>query len=822
MAYGKSGGRAMVAGLTAASLFAVATPIYAQDGEEAVELENVVTLGTRFSGRDALETMAPVDIIDEATLRRTGHTELGRALQTLAPSFNFSNTFISDGTDIIRPATLRALGPDQVLVLVNGKRRHQQALVNVQQTIGRGSAGTDINAIPVSSVHRVEVLRDGAAAQYGSDAISGVINIVLKSQVDAIETTFEYGKTSEGDGKVKFAAANGGFEFGDGGYFNATLEYRDRGETNRAGPDSLRVNPPEVTQRIGDADSENKYLWFNMAVPAGDAVEFYAFGGWSERDGDSAGFFRSAGDGRTVPDLYPEGFLPNILTNAEDRSIAAGARGVWRSGWDWDFSIAHGNNKFGFFERNSVNVSYWYEPNSAGGIFGASPTSADTGTLHFEQTTWNFDIAKGLEWAGKNPLYTALGVEYRKDGYQIEAGDPVSYQYGRTNDRTIPIFDQTGGIAAPGIQGFPGFTPETEVDDDRRSYALYGDFETDLTDNLTVGVAARYEDYTDFGDTVTGKLSARYDFTPGFSMRGTASTGFRAPGVQQAFYSQVSTNLNSAGVLTDTLTARQNGPVTQAFGIQPLQEETSTNLSLGFVARPTNNLTLTLDLYSIDIDDRIIFSSNISPEDPATCVNPGDCPISDILAPFGVGQVLFFTNAIDTETVGADFVALWNVDLANSALDLEALLHYNDTEVKNRKSNSPILTPQQLFDDAQVTLVEQGQPGERATFSATWYKSAWTVNGRANYYGSVAGQGFTPGFTQEWGSKWLFDASVGYAFTDTVSLTIGGNNIFDTYPDRWDPVNAFPFPQLGFEYCWETCPFGINGAYYYGKLNIDF
>ena len=323
----------------------------------------VVVLGSRLSSKTALDTAVPVGLISAKDLQTAGPLELGKLLQTLDPSFNFSSTFISDGTDIIRPATLRGLGPDQLLVLVNGKRRHQQALVNVQQTVGRGSAGTDMNAIPLSAIHHIEVLRDGAAAQYGSDAIAGVINIVLKSQTNETQTSATVGTTSKGDGDLISGSANTGFALGsDGGFLNLTVEGRRRGETNRAGLDTLRVDPPRVTQRIGDSLAKDAYLWWNAAVPLDKSSEFYAFGGVSKRTGDSAGFFRSAGDGRTVPAVYPNGFLPNILTTVQDRSLALGYKRDLANDWKLDLSLNYGHSELGFHERNSINVSYWYEP----------------------------------------------------------------------------------------------------------------------------------------------------------------------------------------------------------------------------------------------------------------------------------------------------------------------------------------------------------------------------------------------------------------------------------------------------------------------------
>ncbi|HAV36700.1 MAG TPA: TonB-dependent receptor [Massilia sp.] len=800
--------------LLASSIMAAFAPALAQEAEPTAQ---VIVLGSRTQAKTALDTAVPVGLVNLKDMQSTGMQELGKVLQDLDPSFNFSTTFISDGTDIIRPATLRGLGPDQLLVLINGKRRHQQALVNVQQTIGRGSAGTDINAIPLSAIQSIEVLRDGAAAQYGSDAIAGVINIILKKGADLGQLSANIGTTSEGDGDTYSASVHKGFALGgDGGYMNLSLEGRKRNETNRAGPDTLRVDPPRVTQRIGDSNAKDAYLWLNSALPVpSTGGEFYLFGGASRRKGDSGGFFRPAEDARTVPEIYPNGYLPNIITTVKDASLALGYRHELGREWSMDASVNHGRSELGFHERNSINVSYYYEDN-----LRASPLEADTGALKFNQTTFNLDFKGPVQLAGA-PLYVATGFEWRRDGYEIEAGDPVSYQYGRTNNPAKIIRDRTGGIAASGIQGFPGYTPGTEVDEARHNIALYLDLERKFGDQISVGGAVRYERYSDFGSTTTGKLSARWDPSPVVGVRGSVSTGFRAPGVQQKFYSSVSTNLNSAGVLTETLTARENSAVTQAFGIAPLKEETSKNASIGLVLRPAKNFSVTADLYRTNIDDRIVFSSNIAPESGA-CPTPAACPIRAILEPLRVGQAQFFTNAIDTTTDGFDLVAQHTTRGPGSTLVLSGQLGFNKTKVKGRHSQSPVLSGAQLFDDAQVTLIERGQPRQHHVVAADYTVGAWNVTGRANYFGEVQGQGFTAPFVQTWDAKWIVDLTARYAFSKALSVSAGVNNLFDTYPTRWDPERAAPFPQMGFTHCWETCPFGINGRSMYARVDYSF
>ena len=796
---------------------AQAAPAPAQPAADS-GMASVVVLGSRSTARTALDSAAPVGLISGKDMAMAGPVELGKLLQTLDPSFNFSTTFISDGTDIIRPATLRSLGPDQLLVLVNGKRRHQQALVNVQQTIGRGSAGTDINAIPMSAIQRIEVLRDGAAAQYGSDAIAGVINIVLKNQTNETQLSGTVGGTTEGGGELRQGSVNKGWTIGDGGYVNLTAEARYRGETNRAGVDTLRVDPPRVTQRIGDSLAKDQYFWWNSAIPVASDGEVYVFGGVSHRTGDSSGFYRSKGDGRNVPAVYPNGFLPNIRTTVKDASLAVGYRRDLPNEWKADFSVNHGRSELDFHEKETINVSYWYEPKPGGGIYAESPLEADTGKLKFKQTTLNADLRGPLDVFGRKVNF-ATGFEWRRDGYAIDAGDPVSYQYGRTNNPAIAIKDQTGGAAASGTQGFPGYTPGTAVDDARHNIALYADVEHNITPQLLVGAAARWERYSDFGSTTTGKLSLRYDPTRQVGFRGTLSTGFRAPSVQQKFYSSVSTNLNAAGVLTETLTAREGSAVTKAFGIPNLKEETSKNGSVGIVLRPVSNFSLTADLWRIDIDNRIVFSSNIAPESGA-CATAAACPIKAILDPLKVGQAQFFTNAIDTETKGLDIVADHTTRWPGSTLVLSAQLDFNRTTVTGRHSDSPVLTGTQLFDDSQVTLIERGQPRQHHVVAADYTTGKWNGNVRANYYGEVQGQGFTAPFIQTWDAKWIVDATVRYNFSKSTSLTVGSNNIFNTFPTKWDPVKAAPFPQLGFTYCWETCPFGINGRSWSARLDV--
>jgi iron complex outermembrane receptor protein len=836
-----------IALFTAATVAAYAQtppPQPEQQPEEKKKVKEEMTVtGTRVEGRTATETPAPVDIVDNAAIKSAGAQETGKILQLLEPSFNFSSTTISDGTDIIRPATLRGLGPDQTLVLVNGKRRHQQALINFQQTVGRGSAGYDINTIPASAIERIEILRDGAAAQYGSDAIAGVINIILKGNTKSTDATVDVGQYYKGDGTSVLGAVNSGWGIGTNGFFNFTVEYRDRGETNRAGVATTNLlgwykqsdfdaGVRDVKLRIGDAKSKDATVWLNSAIPAGPG-EFYLFGGWSDRKGDSSGFYRGPGDGRTVPTLYPNGFLPNIRTQPIDTSLVAGYRGNLTNVWKYDASVNWGQNKFKFREQNTVNVSYWYEPrdpsNPTGARFNESPVGADTGTLRNQQTALNFDVTGKQNWGVVGaPVNIAVGVEWRREGYKITPGDPVSYQYGRTNNHAIRILNQNGGISAPGTQGFPGYS--IAVDGNRKDTAAYVDLESNVTKNFLGGLAVRYEHYSDFGNTVNGKASGRYDFTPQYSLRGTVSTGFRAPGVQQIFHTIRSTNLGSGGILTDTLSANEAHPLTKAFGIPSLRQETSKNYSIGLVAKPSTNFRVTVDTYRIDIKDRIVLSSYVGPES-GNCGTPPDpnrCPIAALLAPDQIGQIQFFTNLLGTKTTGLDLVGVYDWAISTRTfLNLEAALDFNKTRVKNPRSASPLVSAAALFGPEQILLYQEGQPRQHFVISPTLYTGPLKTTVRFNYVGKVAGEGFT-GIKQTWSGKWLTDLALTYNFRSDLSFTVGGLNVFDVYPDKWTDqasnlgVPGVGFNNLGFTYGWETLPFGINGGYYYGRLDYRF
>ncbi len=803
-----------------------------------------MVVGSRVRPRSDTETPSPVDVLSAQDLQKTGTTELGKALQMLAPSFNFSSTTISDGTDLVRPATLRGLGPDQVLVLVNGKRRHQSALVHVQETIGKGSAGYDLNAIPIAAIERIEILRDGAAAQYGSDAIAGVINIVLKNRT-GLWVEAGGGRYYDSDENVYGfldtfgASANGGFSLGRGG-LNVTLEYRERGLTDRAGIARVREligswyedGRPVKRLRIGDAQARTLSVFYNGDYDLTDTLTLYSFGGLSRRTGESSGFFRGPGHPRVPAELYPNGFLPTLLTRADDMSVLAGVRSDLSERWKIDASVGWGRSAFNFSTENSVNVSWFYEPDAAGAPRLESPTEADDGTLLADQLTANLDLNAKYPTAWGQPLFFATGAAFRVDTYEIEQGDPVSWSYGRRNDPDIEILntslDEPAGAEA-GIQGFPGFGPATVVRKSRPSLAAYVDGETDLTKRWMVGLAGRFESI-DFEDhSVTGKLTTRVDPVEFLSLRGTVSNGFRAPGIQQLYYSQTLTNLIE-GELVETGTARNDSPVARAFGIESLKPETSYGASVGMVFkpdvwldRPTRAVSLTADFFVLKIQDRIVLSESINGVVPEGEVdNERRMQARELLADNRLGAAQFFTNAVDTTTLGADIVGAW--DLAFSELidlKLSAALSLVQTRVDDVHSQSSLVQDDELFSETQRLRLERGQPREKATLSAATRVSDFTVRIASNYFGAVSGQAFT-NVRKDWRGKWITDASLSYnpSALPGFQVTLGGNNIFDVYPDEWGPIAGEDYFAAGFTYGWETLPFGINGGYYY--LNVAY
>ena len=817
-------------------------------------VDSVVVVGTRSIGRRALQAPVPIEVVEREQLSLTGQSETGRILQMLVPSFNFSSSSISDGTDALRPATLRGLGPDQTLVLINGKRRHKSALLHINTSVGRGTAGTDFNAIPSAAIKRIEVLRDGAAAQYGSDAIAGVINIILKDDVDTGDANLYWGQTYEGDGDTWIGNVNYGMRVADAGYLNLTAEWRDRFRTNRAGLTGTRqynwveedqgrpadhtleiTNEDEsITEkpvwfdsreysfdrqnfRIGDADSSQKVGFYNFGLPLIGNMELYSFGGYSTRQNNSAGFYRRANQSeRTVTEIYPDGFLPEINTDIEDVSLALGVDWIHEStDLNVDVSVNHGLNTFDFFISNSMNASYG----------AASQTSANAGGFELSQTAFNLDVSYPLE-NQSSLINLAGGVEFRREAYGINSGEMASW------------INAGLGIdgASAGIQVFPGFKPENEVDENRTNIAGYLDFESYLSgqpgSGILVGAAVRGEQYSDFGTTITGKATARYDISSQIAVRAAGSTGFRAPSLQQLYFNNISTQFKldeTTGQLIplEVGTFRNDSDAARALGIPELKEETAFNVSGGVVLKPVEKLWFTVDGFLIQIDDRIVISGTFSADDV------------EGLTEAGANSAQVFTNVAQTRTQGIDVSAGYLYAFENeSLLNLKIAFTFADTEVIGDVDAPEILVGLEntLFPSQERSMIEEWQPNTRINLGADYIVGDLTIGAAIRYFGEYTvqeGSGENPA-RQTYGGKWLTDLQTNYRLNEGLSLTIGANNLFDQIPDEneigqsrggqlVDGAGRVIVDSPGvFTYSRRSAPFGFNGGLYYAKLTYSF
>ena len=789
----------------------------AEDFTLGLTFHEEITVGSRAPGAEA-EKAVPVDVLTLKQIQTAGASETNAILQTLSPAFNFPRPTVSDGADTVRPATLRGLGPDQVLVLINGKRRHQSAHIVTSGVIGRGTTGVDLNAIPASAIEKIEVLRDGAAAQYGSDAIAGVINIVLKSGAHPLAVGVKGGMTSgsytdltgadrdHSDGELTEGIASYGWNLGSGSVF-ASAEYRNRNGTNRASPDVRdQVRPGDASSNAvaqpnhhwGDSEEKDLLSFVNASFPlgSGDSTTFYASGGVSKREGSHGGFFRRAIDARNWPQIYPLGFLPTIQPDVLDASGSFGVRGVAGGKWFWDVSAGYGHNRFDFNVVNTLNAS-----------LGPTNTQRefDSGGLSFDQLVANADISRAVDAGLAGPLNVAFGAEYRHESFGIRAGEPSSYL-----DGGVP--DQFGGRAVPGAQVFPGFRPSNAVDASRDSFAGYVDLEADVHQKVRLGLAGRFEHYSDFGGTADGKLTARFAPVKQFVIRGAASTGFRAPSLAQANFSTVSTNFVTVnGVVTpvEIGTFAVDSVVARALGATDLKPEESIHFSAGMVWSPVSAFDLTFDFYHIDIDGRIVFSGNFT--------GPR---IQPIIQPFGASGARFFTNAIDTVTKGVDVTASYRWDLGDSGnLRFQAAYNRNDTELTGEITTPPVLAGLEntLFDREQTQRTTCAQPKDNYRLTGEWLRGGLGALLRGSVYGEYCFPTNVVANDQTFGSEFLTDVEVTYS-RDRYTIGLGVLNLFDNFPDPLTSVNsAFliqTYPSIS--------PFGFNGRFLYARMSYRF
>ncbi|WP_025810361.1 TonB-dependent receptor plug domain-containing protein [Pseudomonas chlororaphis] len=764
-----------------------------EDSDTAARLDTVIVTGTRAQERTASASLSPIDVISGDSLRSSGSSELATVLAKLIPSINFPRPSLVDGAELTRPAQLRGLSPDQVLVLVNGKRRHTSAFVNLGGAVGRGSAPADLNAIPLSAIDHIEVLRDGASARYGSDAIAGVINIILKSADHGGSISTKYGQYKKGDGIQRQVAGNSGFALGDNGFVSLSGEGANNDYTDRAGKDFRPASVGSTTYgqhvfRQGEPETEEGKFQFNSAYSFNDAAELYGFGGYSKRRGETAAFYRASNASNNNRVLHPNGYLPLINGTLEDTSLVVGLRGELLDNWHYDLSANYGKNTYEL-RTKTINTSLGLN----------TPHSFDNGTLTNDQRQLSLDLSRefSLGWL-PYPVSVAFGTEYLHQGYQIEAGQPESYY-------------QTGS------SGLGGFRDSDAGSSSRHNFAQYLDLETNFTDKLAVSAAVRHEDYSDFGSNVSGSLSARYDFTPRVALRGSVSTGFRAPSLAQQNFTFTSSQL-IGNTIQESGTFAADSQVARLLGAEDLKAEKSRNYSLGLVLEPLDNLTVTADLYHIDIRDRVSLSSNLVLNNTAI----------DYLKANGVGNInytsaRYFTNATDTSTDGVDLVANYRYQLDNGIRWNSTVgYNYNHTKVTDVKANPAILNQLgvnlvRVDRRERIGLLGDTTPQHKLSLANDFNYGNWALHSNLVRYGEFTSYQADKVNDQTFSAAWLLDLAVDYKLQNWL-FTLGGDNVTDKYPEK---VNAYA--SSGGNLAYSTfSPYGYSGAFYYAKVAYNW
>lgn len=866
--------------LTLTSTSAFAQQVVSADEVLKDDVDVVVTIGSRRPGRTAVDSNVPIDAIDFELLKATGFNDVNRQLQGVVPSFNYPQPSVVDGTEHVKPASLRGLAPDQTLVLINGKRRHSSALLNLNGSAGRGSVSVDLNSIPSLAIQRVEILRDGAAAQYGSDAIAGVINIVTKTQQEGGTITVKGGmhattlagvpqllaieqgangypvqnggsrlarinsdeEIKRNDGETLNIAGNYGLPIGENGYFNITGEYNLAARTNRGGQDDgdtypLLANgerdPRELTvdrnrYYYGSPSSETYSMLANAGYDLSDEVEFYTTLTFQNRDATSGAFYREASDEAFgVQSIYPDGFTPQIQSRIDDLSVIGGVRGMLAD-WNYDLSAVWGRNKIAYNNIDTANITYLEN----------TPTEFYGGRLEYSQSTINADFSRLIDVDGlASPLSIAFGAEYRKENYAIGSGDRAAY----TNQ---PLLDANGDFILDGngntqfadallpvgshlfAQGSLYFSDNDATRRDRNSISIYGEIDADITDKWNVTLAGRFEDYSDFGSNANGKIATRYSIVDDFALRGSFSTGFRAPSLHQQHFTSTVT-LFTNGIPNDVGTLPSTSPAAMALGGTQLQAEKSDNISLGFTWTPTDSLTITVDAYRISIDDRIVLSETLGNDASEAAIVQSVFAQQGIV---GVGSARFFINGVDSVTKGVDVTASYSTDLSDgSELSISGGFNYNKTTISDVIASvgpASLFEPDVLFSYSESRRLENAAPKTKTNLTVNWDKNAFGLVMRGNYYGSVTQPGTTEAGNVTIDPAVIFDTEINYQFTEMFSGALGVNNVFDKYPksaveraiaDGNEPSQFnYIFPYQGFS------SYGFQGRYIYGSVTANF
>lgn len=831
--------RTLVGGISAAALLAAASEGHAQStpaataaaSADAAQVEAVIVTGTRLSGLRAVDSPAPVQVLESSALQRVGQSDLIQAIAQNIPSFN-AQAFGGDMANLTLSARLRGLSPNHTLVLINGKRRHGTANLAVLGGPYQGGASADLNFIPLSAVDHVEVLQDGAAAQYGTDAIAGVVNIILKDKGAGGSVVASGGKYFDGGGDTADFSGNVGFSPTENAYVNLTFESRWHSHTFRGDVDPRTIDTPYNTSsssrlsrypqiagaedypymnRIaGDAEYRLNVGSFNAGYRIDDTTEIYAFGTYGQKFAAAYENYRTpnliVGKDGTMP--RPLGFSPKESITETDYAFTTGVKGE-AAGWAWDLSTTYGMDNDSLNVLNTLNRSLYIDTSTAT-TPGFSPTTFHAGDFIASQWTTTFDTTRDFDIGQFRPLTLALGAEYRRDTYEIKPGD-------------------AGSRYKEGSQSFPGFALTDAGKHDRSNWAVYADAALQPVEPLKLDGAVRYEHFSDFGETTVAKGTARYDFSPAFALRGTASTGFRAPTLAEEYYSATNVSPTSAFVQLPP-----NSAAAKLVGVDGLKPEKSTNFSLGFVAHPMAGLTATLDAYQINVKDRIVGSGSLygsggSPNLPA--VLAAIIANGNVLDPtVTITGINIFTNGLDTRTRGAELVVTYPMSLGDyGEIQWSATANYNETKVTKIKAPPAQLAGASLFDKGAISNLEDASPKYRFVLGGLWSLGKVTVNLKESLYGPSSAWGSRNGsawYKTEIKAAVITDLEIAYRVTGAVKVTVGANNLFNRYPDRVNGLLRDDYLRnnsTGYVSQYPTfSPFGINGGYYYSKISLDF
>lgn len=815
--------------ITALAIVFLSSGIKAQAQSASEDLvEEVVVTGVRGEPRTLSESPIPIDVFTAEELDSLPQTGLFEALRFLVPSLNMPQRPGGGTATFIASAGLRGLNPDQTLVLINGKRRHKTSLINTSTGLFSGSAGVDLNMISRLAIKRIEVLRDGAAAQYGSDAIAGVVNIILNDSSEGGRLTFNRGENFDrGDGEHVNAGINGGFRLGDNGFVNVSFDFMDKEFSNRARPVPLSasggrnlfplqpdgtLDPREysidrlVTTNYGNFPQRTYSSAINIGYQF-DSVELYSFTTFGERDSTLDFTFRRPRDSRAIPEIYPQGFRPTEVISEADFETVAGLRGSYQE-FDWDFSVNYGENKADWNNTVGINAS----------LGALSPTSFYLGQFIADELAAQLDVTKAYQLESAGSLQVSFGAQFRRESFEINEGEPLSYA------------DGNNGLAAM-AQGFPGFSPDAINDVSRNNINAYGELGWDPTDKLFLGFAARYEDFNDSaGEELIGKLNGRYEISDALALRASFNTGFRAPSVQQLGFKGSRgqfADLDNDGI-AETIVLRQTLPSTdkaaQALGAKALVPETSTNFSVGFVYESDIGLSLTIDFYQIDVDDRIALSTQFNRGDSRASASAGTigAQISSLLDEAGfdssLGGVNYFTNAIDTRSKGFDVVATWATEGEFGSLQLSGAYNKNDLSIEDIDANPSELAGLILADNSPIVQFGRARlgtytdeiPDSKFSLSANYARNNFSANVRATQFGeyaNIATSALNDTFND---SEWIVDLELGYEFDSGLSIYAGSNNVFNTYPDEVRSPTS-----LGHNFYDTNTPYGFTGGTWY-------